>query len=86
MISRRRFLTLGMATAVVLHNPALAFGRKKRPPLDASGWKTYCIGRFLVDVPPNANVSGIYEIWGHNIERLILSLRAAITTRENVNE
>ncbi|MFT4257752.1 MAG: T6SS immunity protein Tli4 family protein [Pseudoxanthomonas sp.] len=42
---------------------------RKIKPMDTTGWKTHCIGRFLVDLPPNAKVGGIYQIWGNPIER-----------------
>lgn len=35
--------------------------------MDKLGWKTYCFGRYLVDLPPQAKVSATYKIWGDEI-------------------
>src|SRR5690606_1985047 len=45
-------------------------GNMKVMPMDKTGWKTHCIGRFLVDLPPDAKVRGIYKVWGNPIERV----------------
>ncbi|SPR98780.1 hypothetical protein CBM2634_A40061 [Cupriavidus taiwanensis] len=38
--------------------------------MDKSEWKTHCFGRYLVDLPPQANVSAAYKLWSAEIERL----------------
>ncbi|SOY50034.1 T6SS immunity protein Tli4 family protein [Cupriavidus taiwanensis] len=35
--------------------------------MDKSGWKTYCFGRYLVELPPQAKVSATYKVWGNEI-------------------
>lgn len=38
--------------------------------MNKSGWKTHCFGRYLVDLPPQAQVRAAYKLWGTEIERL----------------
>jgi hypothetical protein len=35
--------------------------------LNKTGWKTYCFGRYLVDLPPDAGINAKYKIWGDEI-------------------
>ncbi|MDK3025633.1 T6SS immunity protein Tli4 family protein [Cupriavidus taiwanensis] len=51
----------------------LSTGHAKTPRnmlMDKSGWKTHCFGRYLVDLPPQAEVRAAYKLWGTEIERL----------------
>jgi hypothetical protein len=53
--------------------------------MDTTGWTTHCFGRFLVDLPPQAQVSATYKIWGDEIKRLHetpTSLAAKLDQRE----
>lgn len=54
--------------------------------MDKIGWKTYCFGRYLVDLPPTAKVSASYKIRGNNIDYLAGegpdSLKIKLATRE----
>ncbi len=71
MTGRRRLLLV--CTLIIL---ALAYHPLKwnlfpsgGPPMDTAHWKTRCVGRFLIDIPPTARMleeKGDYgEIWGH---------------------
>ncbi len=53
--------------------------------MDKSGWITHCFGRFLIDLPPQAEVRAGYYLWGDNIEALDetpAALAAKINQRE----
>ncbi|MDO3585032.1 hypothetical protein Q3P10_02790, partial [Ralstonia pseudosolanacearum] len=39
-----------------------------REQVSHAGWKTFCFGRYLVDLPQQAKVSAVYKIRGKNIE------------------
>ena len=38
--------------------------------MDKTGWITHCFGRFLIDLPPKAEINAGYYLWGDNIEAL----------------
>lgn len=38
--------------------------------MDKSGWITHCYGRFLIDLPPQAEINAGYYLWGDNIKAL----------------
>ncbi len=42
----------------------------RSPAMDKSGWITHCYGRFLIDLPPQAEINAGYYLWGDNIEAL----------------
>lgn len=51
--------------AVAYHPLQWKFFPPGGPPMDTTHWKTYCSGRFLMDIPPNATITDTYgEIWG----------------------
>src|ERR1700752_543545 len=42
--------------------------RLRNSPMDKTGWITYCFGRFLIDLPPKADVRTNFAFWGDSIE------------------
>ena len=54
--------------------------------MDKTGWKTYCFGRYLVDLPQEAKVRSAYKIWGIEIENMpaenATTLKALVDKRE----
>ncbi|WP_243040053.1 T6SS immunity protein Tli4 family protein [Dyella sedimenti] len=38
--------------------------------MDKTGWITHCFGRFLIDLPPTANIKTSYVFWHDSIDRL----------------
>ncbi|NBF06987.1 hypothetical protein GV819_32495, partial [Pseudomonas sp. Fl5BN2] len=42
----------------------------RSPAMDKSGWVTHCYGRFLIDLPPQAEINAGYDLWGDNIKAL----------------
>ncbi|WP_454726766.1 MULTISPECIES: T6SS immunity protein Tli4 family protein [Cupriavidus] len=53
--------------------------------MDKSGWITHCFGRFLIDLPPQAQTNAGYYLWGVNVEQLDetpVSLAARVDQRE----
>ncbi|WBG62301.1 MULTISPECIES: T6SS immunity protein Tli4 family protein [Pseudomonas] len=54
--------------------------------MDKAGWTTYCLGRFLIDLPPQAQLKADYDIWGDSIKRVPEtpdSLATKISQREH---
>jgi len=53
--------------------------------VDKTEWVTHCFGRFLIDLPPQAQIRAGYDLWGVGIKRLdetSSSLVARINLRE----
>ncbi len=53
--------------------------------MDKTGWITHCHGRFLIDLPPQAEINAGYYLWDDNIEALDdspVALAARIDKRE----
>ena len=53
--------------------------------MDKTGWITHCFGRFLIDLPPDADIKAGYYLWGDGIDLLkdpSLKLEKIITQRE----
>lgn len=74
-MNRRAWLK-GIVPLVLIALVVIVFPKRyllfppKGVPVDTTHWKTYCIGRFLVDLPPTLKYihKGIYgEIWGEPI-------------------
>lgn len=65
---------------------AASCGKQKASPMDKTGWKTHCIGRFLVDLPPQARVNPTYKIWGEEIKRLSGETPDSLATRIDKRE
>ncbi|WP_147675802.1 hypothetical protein [Xanthomonas massiliensis] len=63
-MNKKRLAIARMIVVVALCSLAFGCGSRKVMPMDRTGWKTHCIGRFLVELPTNAEVSSIYKIWG----------------------
>ncbi|MGC5801637.1 T6SS immunity protein Tli4 family protein [Ralstonia pseudosolanacearum] len=57
-----------------------------REQVSHAGWKTFCFGRYLVDLPQQAKVSAVYKIRGKNIEFVLgeepAKLKSRIDRRE----
>ncbi|WP_162455175.1 T6SS immunity protein Tli4 family protein [Pseudoxanthomonas kalamensis] len=51
-------------------------GHAKVNPMDTTGWKTHCFGRFLVDLPPKARVSQMYKIWSNEFKRTSIDFKS----------
>ena len=64
MIRRRLLLALTACLAAA----GCALTTPKIEPMDKTGWTTYCFGRYLVDLPPQAKINGSYKMWGRGIE------------------
>lgn len=65
MTRRRGLLLLGIVLMlVILPHLRWKIFPPGGPPMDTTQWKTYCSGRFLMDIPPNATITDVYgEIW-----------------------
>ncbi|MDF3844894.1 T6SS immunity protein Tli4 family protein [Pseudomonas citronellolis] len=53
--------------------------------VDKTEWVTHCFGRFLIDLPPQAQIRAGYDLWGAAVKRLDVpptSLAAQINQRE----
>ncbi|NBF13459.1 hypothetical protein GV818_32970 [Pseudomonas sp. Fl4BN1] len=53
--------------------------------MDKTGWITHCYGRFLIDLPPQAEINVGYYLWGSSIKALDdtpTSLAAKVDQRE----
>lgn len=71
-MSNRAVVLVILAVAwVVAGLPSVATANnQRRVPMDTTGWKTHCFGRFLVDLPPQAQVRAGYSVGGLRLERL----------------
>ncbi|WP_242405240.1 T6SS immunity protein Tli4 family protein [Cupriavidus taiwanensis] len=46
--------------------------------VSTEGWSTHCFGRYLIDLPPQANARASYKLWGADIERLTVPNAASL--------
>ncbi|AZD80747.1 T6SS immunity protein Tli4 family protein [Pseudomonas chlororaphis] len=53
--------------------------------MDKTGWITHCFGRFLIDLPPQAEIRAGYYLWGDDIE-VLDDTSAALAARINQRE
>ncbi|BBN56209.1 hypothetical protein TRE132_43340 [Pseudomonas chlororaphis subsp. aurantiaca] len=53
--------------------------------MDKTGWITHCFGRFLIDLPPQAEIRAGYYLWGDDIE-VLDDTPAALAARINQRE
>ncbi|WP_241173184.1 T6SS immunity protein Tli4 family protein [Pseudomonas chlororaphis] len=63
------FTVLGIVALTGITSCTL-FSSFRDPVMDKSGWITHCFGRFLIDLPPQAEIRAGYYLWGDNIEAL----------------
>lgn len=85
-VPRRHFLyravqwasSVMLPSALAQTNPNLA---NQTMNLDTRTWKTVCMGRFVMKVPPDAQNSGRFRIWNDLIE-----LRKDLTSVEQLNQ
>jgi hypothetical protein len=63
------FVCLLIALMVVVYHPLKwKFFPPGGPVMDTSNWKTYCAGRFLIDIPLSARIRDAYgQIWGEDL-------------------
>lgn len=69
MRRRQFFAVLGMV-ALTSITSCTSFSSSRNPSMDKTGWITHCFGRFLIDLPPQAEIRAGYYLWGDNIEAL----------------
>lgn len=80
-------LFIAWLTAALVCVTATACGNQRTIQMETTGWKTHCIGRFLVDLPPNARIKPTYKIRGNEIKLVNetpVSLASHITKREEL--
>ncbi|QIT26352.1 T6SS immunity protein Tli4 family protein [Pseudomonas chlororaphis] len=78
------FTVLGIVALTGITSCAL-LPSSRNPAMDKTGWITHCFGRFLIDLPPQAEVRAGYYLWGDNIEALDetpVTLAARVDQRE----
>ncbi|AZE24724.1 hypothetical protein C4K05_4305 [Pseudomonas chlororaphis subsp. aureofaciens] len=81
---RQFFTVLGMV-ALISITSCTSFSSSRNSSMDKTGWITHCFGRFLIDLPPQAEIRAGYYLWGDNIEALDetpVTLAARISQRE----
>ncbi|WP_258379200.1 T6SS immunity protein Tli4 family protein [Pseudomonas protegens] len=61
--------TLGLIAMTSVISCASIFSSRS-PAMDKSGWVTHCYGRFLIDLPPQAEIKTGYDLWGSSIKAL----------------
>ncbi|WP_273829181.1 MULTISPECIES: T6SS immunity protein Tli4 family protein [Pseudomonas] len=78
------FTVLGIVALTGITSCAL-LPSSRNPAMDKAGWITHCFGRFLIDLPPQAEIRAGYYLWGDNIEALD-DTPAALAARINQRE
>ncbi|WP_253206504.1 T6SS immunity protein Tli4 family protein [Pseudomonas chlororaphis] len=63
------FTVLGIVALTGITSCAL-LPSSRNPAMDKTGWITHCFGRFLIDLPPQAEIRAGYYLWGDDIEVL----------------
>jgi len=81
----RQFFTVLGIVALTSITSCTSFSSSRNPSMDKTGWITHCFGRFLIDLPPQAEIRAGYYLWGDNIEALD-DTPAALATRINQRE
>lgn len=66
----RQFFTVLGIVALTGITSCTSFSSSRTPSMDKTGWITHCFGRFLIDLPPNAEINAGYYLRGNNIEAL----------------
>lgn len=84
MRRRQLFTVLGMVALTTITS-CTSFPSSQNPAMDKTGWITHCFGRFLIDLPPQAEVRAGYYLRGQVIEPLKDDL-AAFTSRIDQHE
>ncbi|WP_158245998.1 MULTISPECIES: T6SS immunity protein Tli4 family protein [unclassified Pseudomonas] len=85
MMRAHQFLTVLGIVALTGITSCTLFSSSRDPVMDKSGWITHCFGRFLIDLPPQAEVRAGYYLWGDNIEALD-ETPAALAAKINQSE
>ncbi|WP_277589269.1 T6SS immunity protein Tli4 family protein [Pseudomonas chlororaphis] len=70
MMRRRQFFAVLGMVALTSITSCTSFSSSRNPSMDKTGWITHCFGRFLIDLPPQAEIRAGYYLWGDNIEAL----------------
>ncbi|WP_152623838.1 T6SS immunity protein Tli4 family protein [Pseudomonas sp. PI1] len=81
----RALLNLALVTLLGLAGCTHTYSPARNTTMDKTGWVTHCFGRFLIDLPPQAQIRAGYDLWGVGIKRLdetSSSLVARINLRE----
>ncbi|MBS7560608.1 hypothetical protein KHO49_19930 [Pseudomonas sp. RC4D1] len=68
-LTRRLFTVLGLVALTSVAS-CTSLSSSRSPTMDKTGWITHCYGRFLIDLPPQAEINAGYYLWGDNIEAL----------------
>ncbi|MFJ7141680.1 T6SS immunity protein Tli4 family protein [Pseudomonas protegens] len=68
-LTRRLFTVFGLV-ALTSVTSCTSFSSSRSPTMDKTGWITHCYGRFLIDLPPQAEINAGYYLWGDNIKAL----------------
>ncbi|WP_232788590.1 T6SS immunity protein Tli4 family protein [Pseudomonas chlororaphis] len=66
---RQSFTVLGIVALTGITS-CTSFSSSRDPAMDKTGWITHCFGRFLIDLPPKAEINAGYYLRGNNIEAL----------------
>ncbi|WP_164485454.1 T6SS immunity protein Tli4 family protein [Pseudomonas chlororaphis] len=84
MRTHQFFIVLGIVALTGITSCSL-LPSSRNPAMDKTGWITHCFGRFLIDLPPQAEVRAGYYLWGDNIEvfdETPVTLAARVDQRE----
>ncbi|ETD38613.1 hypothetical protein HKW95_19460 [Pseudomonas chlororaphis subsp. aurantiaca] len=69
MRTHQLFIVLGIIALTGITS-CTWFPSSRNPSMDKTGWITHCFGRFLIDLPPQAEIRAGYYLWGDDIEVL----------------
>ncbi|WP_207166276.1 T6SS immunity protein Tli4 family protein [Pseudomonas protegens] len=83
-LTRRLFTILGLVALTSVAS-CTSFSSSRSPTMDKTGWITHCYGRFLIDLPPQAEIKAGYDLWGSSIKALD-DTAAALATRIDQRE
>ncbi|ROL90112.1 T6SS immunity protein Tli4 family protein [Pseudomonas chlororaphis] len=85
MMRMHQFFTILGIVALTSITSCTSFSSSRNSSMDKTGWITHCFGRFLIDLPPQAEIRAGYYLRGQVIEPLKDDL-AAFTSRIDQHE
>ncbi|MBY4897532.1 T6SS immunity protein Tli4 family protein [Cupriavidus sp. AU9028] len=72
MMNRNSWYIIAVLLASVLILPTLGCSTTvaEKKMNKVNGWTTHCLGRYLVDLPPDAKIKGVYKVWNYDVRYL----------------
>ncbi|ASL76625.1 T6SS immunity protein Tli4 family protein (plasmid) [Ralstonia pseudosolanacearum] len=80
------FLALTICWAIFYASTGFSKTVSRNNLMDKTGWRTYCFGRYLVELPPEAKVRSAYKMWGIEIESVPAETPATLKARIDKRE